>query len=75
MAIRWETLPVLEVKSGRRGRGLPGIATFDAKFKVKRKLLVGRPTNRYEWFTFSPTKPKLTLKKSSANVKVWRPPS
>ena len=38
---RGKSLVVIEVKSGRRGRGLPGIVAFANKFKVRRKLLVG----------------------------------
>jgi hypothetical protein len=38
---RGKTLVAIEVKSGRRDRGLPGTAAFANKFKVTRKLLVG----------------------------------
>ncbi len=43
-----------EVKSGRRGRGLLGIAVFADKFKVKRKLLVGASGIPLEEFLLTP---------------------
>ena len=51
---RGKTLVALEVKSGRRGRGLPGIAAFADKFKVKRKLLVGASGIPLEEFLVAP---------------------
>jgi predicted AAA+ superfamily ATPase len=51
---RGKTLVALEVKSGRRGRGLPGMAAFSDKFKVKRKLLVGASGIPLEEFLLTP---------------------
>jgi hypothetical protein len=43
-----------EVKSGGRGRGLPGIAAFADKFKVNRKLLVGASGIPLDEFLLTP---------------------
>ena len=51
---RGKSLVVLEVKSGRRGRGLPGIVAFANKFKVKRKLLVGASGIPLDEFLLAP---------------------
>lgn len=51
---RGKTLVAIEVKSGRRGRGLPGMTAFTDRFKVKRKLLVGASGIPLEEFLLTP---------------------
>lgn len=51
---RGKGLVAFEVKSGRRSRGLPGIAAFANKFKVKKKLLVGASGIPVEEFLLRP---------------------
>lgn len=38
---RGKNIAAIEVKSGRRGKNLPGMDAFSRQFKVKKKLLVG----------------------------------
>jgi hypothetical protein len=47
-------LTAIEVKSGRAGESLPGIAAFAEAFKVKRTLLVGRDGIPVEEFLLKP---------------------
>ncbi len=53
---RGEALVAIEVKSGRRRTGIPGIADFSKQFKVKKKLLVGAEGMPLEeFFLLDPT--------------------
>jgi hypothetical protein len=51
---RGKSLVAIEVKSGRHNRGLPGMAAFGARFKVKKKLLVGASGIPLDEFLLAP---------------------
>jgi len=51
---RGKDLVVIEVKSGRRKTGLPGVEAFSKEFKVKRKLLVGAQGIQLNSFLLTP---------------------
>lgn len=51
---RGKQLTAIEVKSGRKKTGLPGIVAFSKEFDVKRKLLVGAQGIKLEEFLLTP---------------------
>jgi uncharacterized protein len=51
---RGKKLVAIEVKSGRRKQGLPGIEAFSKEFPVTKKLLVGAGGIKIEDFLMTP---------------------